>query len=49
MYTIEIYYNGEWHVHDTADHYADAARSAKVLRESVGDDPSLLITIEPHD
>ena len=49
MYTIEIYYNKEWHIHDTAKTFGDAAKIAGQLRQSVGDAPDLLITIEPHD
>ncbi len=49
MYTIEIFYNGEWHIHDTVEHYYQAAPIAKALQEAIGDDPAILITIEPHE
>lgn len=49
MYTIEIYYNGTWHLYDATKHYSEAAPMAKALSESMGNDPSILITINPHE
>lgn len=47
MYAIECYYNGSWHVIDTAQHYHEAVPLIRMYRDSMGD--GVPLTIEPQE